>query len=210
MSVDPSMSEGKQLAPERRCGARTRSGGRCGLPAGHGTDHVGWGRCKLHGGNAPSGRRRAYHLEALASMPRMGGEVEVEPTDALLYCVRREAGRQAWLRAMLEVENAEDADIADPNSRVAELARLEIEATERLARFSKMALDAGVAERRIRMAERQAQALAHAFTTALDAHPMASRLSNAERAELVRLFAAQLALLEAPPPNVEGQAGEVG
>src|SRR4051794_41334929 len=134
MSVDPSMSEGKQLAPERRCGARTRSGGRCGLPAGHGTDHVGWGRCKLHGGNAPSGRRRAYHLEALASMPRMGGEVEVEPTDALLYCVRREAGRQAWLRAMVEVGDA--GDVGDPTSRAAELVRLEATATERPGPFS--------------------------------------------------------------------------
>jgi len=141
-------------------------------------------------------------------MPRMGGEVEVEPTDALLYCVRREAGRQAWLQAMLEVED--EADIAEPNSRAAELARLETEATERLARFSKMALDAGVAERRIRMAERQAQALAHAFTTALDGHPMASRMSNQERAELVRLFAQQLALLEAGAGDVEGQAREVG
>jgi hypothetical protein len=62
-----------------------------------------------------------------------------------------------------------------------------------------MALHAGVAERRIRMAERQAQALAHAFTTALDAHPLAARLSNAERAEFVRLFAQQLALLETGP-----------
>src|SRR3954462_6799606 len=62
-----------------------------------------------------------------------------------------------------------------------------------------------LAERRIRMAERQAQALAHAFTPALDAHPIAARLSNQERAELVTLFALQLALLEAAPPDVEAQ-----
>ena len=87
---------------------------------------------------------------------------------------------------------------------------MEAECCERLARFSAMALNAGVAERRIRMAERQAQALAHAFTTALDAHPMAARLSNQERAELVTLFAQQLARLEAAPPDVEGPAREVG
>src|SRR3954452_17443301 len=68
-----------------------------------------------------------------------------------------------------------------------------------------MALNAGVAARRIAMAERQAQALAHPFTTALDAHPIAARLSNQERAELVTLFAQQLALLEAAPPDVEAQ-----
>jgi hypothetical protein len=32
------------------CGAKTRSGDACRLPAGWGTDHPGTGRCKLHGG----------------------------------------------------------------------------------------------------------------------------------------------------------------
>jgi hypothetical protein len=32
------------------CGAKTRSGKPCRKPAGHGTDHPGEGRCKLHGG----------------------------------------------------------------------------------------------------------------------------------------------------------------
>src|SRR3954464_6194666 len=172
MNDEEPMYERRPLPPERRCGATTRKGGKCGYPAGHGTDHVGFGRCRRHGGNSPNGRRYAYQLEAIAQVPTMGGDLEVEPTDALLYCVRREAGRQAWLRARLELEHG---DVADPNSRVAELARLETAATERLARFSAMALNAGVAERRTRMAKRQAQALAHAFTTALDAHPMASR-----------------------------------
>jgi len=138
----------------------------------------------------------------------MGGEVEIEPTDALLYCVRREAGRQAWLRAMVEVGDA--GDVGDPTSRAAELVRLEATATERLARFSAMALSAGVAERRMRMAERQAQGLAHAFTAALDAHPVGAQLQGAQRAELVRLFGAQLALLESDAGDVEGQAREVG
>src|SRR5689334_21056250 len=35
-----------------RCGRKTKSGGRCTQPAGWGTDHVGSGACKLHGGNA--------------------------------------------------------------------------------------------------------------------------------------------------------------
>jgi len=202
------MYERRPLPPERRCGATTRKGGKCGYPAGHGTDHVGFGRCRRHGGNSPNGRRYAYQLEAIAQVPTMGGDLEVEPTDALLYCVRREAGRQAWLRAMLELET--DGDVTDPGSRLAQLARLETAATERLARFSAMALSSGVAERRIRMAERQAQALAHAFTTALDSSSVGSRMSNEQRAEVVRLFAQQLALLEAAPPDVEGPARAVG
>ena len=33
-----------------RCGAKTKQGGLCRRPAGAGTDHVGEGRCKHHGG----------------------------------------------------------------------------------------------------------------------------------------------------------------
>jgi len=195
----------------RWCGARTRGGKNCRHEAGWGTDHPGWGRCKMHGGNTRNGRLFAARLEALAEMPAFGADVDIEAIDALLFCIRREAGREAWLRLRLQLLDPEGVEaIADPAGLCAELHRLEAQSTERLARFSKMALDAGVAERRIRLVERQARALAHAFTTALDAHPMAARLSNAERAELVSLFAAQLALLEAAPQDVTGQAREVG
>lgn len=37
------------------CDATNRHGEPCGLPAGWGTDHVGEGRCKLHGGNSLTG-----------------------------------------------------------------------------------------------------------------------------------------------------------
>lgn len=38
---------------DEHCNARNRSGSHCELPAGWGTDHVGEGRCKLHGGASP-------------------------------------------------------------------------------------------------------------------------------------------------------------
>jgi len=40
------------------CGATNREGEPCSLPAGWGTDHVGEGRCRIHGGSAgaPTGR----------------------------------------------------------------------------------------------------------------------------------------------------------
>lgn len=37
------------------CNAKTRSGGNCKQPAGWGTDHVGEGKCKLHGGSSLKG-----------------------------------------------------------------------------------------------------------------------------------------------------------
>lgn len=46
------------LPPTTLCNARTRSGGTCSRVAGFGTDHLGQGRCKYHGGATPirSGR----------------------------------------------------------------------------------------------------------------------------------------------------------
>jgi len=41
---------------ENICGATNREDQPCGLPAGWGTDHVGEGRCKLHGGASPTGK----------------------------------------------------------------------------------------------------------------------------------------------------------
>lgn len=48
------MNQSKRGEPhEQLCGAKTRNGGTCKKPAGAGTDHVGQGRCKLHGGATP-------------------------------------------------------------------------------------------------------------------------------------------------------------
>ena len=52
-----------------KCGAKNRAGNPCGQRAGWGTDHVGDGRCKLHGGNAGRpiihGRYSIKHRESL-------------------------------------------------------------------------------------------------------------------------------------------------
>lgn len=37
------------------CGAKTKSGGICKKKSGWGTDHVGTGKCRLHGGNSKAG-----------------------------------------------------------------------------------------------------------------------------------------------------------
>src|SRR3954449_11898711 len=89
MDIDEVMDigEGKprRYEPERRCGAHLHGGeGTCRLPAGHGTDHVGWGPCRKHGGNTATARRHAYRLQALAEMPVTVGEVDVDPIGSLL------------------------------------------------------------------------------------------------------------------------------
>jgi hypothetical protein len=158
--------------PAPFCGAKNRAGGACGRPAGWGTQHLGIGRCKHHGGSTPSHQIAAAPQLAVV----MGAPLDIEPHDALLWCVRVTAGEVNYCSAMvarLEREEAVGKPVLSRDwvgsgetgqgggSEQRELApALNIwivarrDAVDRLARYSKMALDAGVAERQVRLAER--------------------------------------------------------
>ena len=59
-----------------KCPAKSKqTGGPCGQAAGHGTDHVGFGLCKFHGGSSPGGRKQAEGLEA-AWRQRLADEID--------------------------------------------------------------------------------------------------------------------------------------
>src|SRR5438445_284324 len=94
-----------------KCGSRKRdgSGDTCALPAGWGTDHVGIGKCRLHGG-----KTRTHQVAAQAEMVRQavvtyGLPREVDPSQALLEEVHRTAGHVAWLAA--KVAQLDEADL---------------------------------------------------------------------------------------------------
>src|SRR6266487_3471525 len=77
-------------AGHERCGGRTRRGTACRLPAGHGTDHPGVGRCDHHGGATPTHRAHAERVlieraeaSALAELHRLGVEPLGNPLEAL-------------------------------------------------------------------------------------------------------------------------------
>lgn len=51
-----------------KCGAKNRTGGTCGKPSGWGTNHVGIGKCRFHGGNTPNGKKSAERQRAEADI----------------------------------------------------------------------------------------------------------------------------------------------
>jgi hypothetical protein len=102
MPVTPAWTPLNALRAMELCGARRRSGGQCRRPAGPGTEHLGIGRCSLHGGSTPAHMERARRDLALRELAVMGGRLEIEPTQALLECVYRAAGQAAWLRGKVE------------------------------------------------------------------------------------------------------------
>lgn len=77
-------------AGHERCGGRTRAGTPCRLPAGHGTDHPGVGRCDHHGGATPTHRTHAERVlleraeaTALAELHELGVQPLGNPLEAL-------------------------------------------------------------------------------------------------------------------------------
>lgn len=181
------------------CDARTKSGTRCRREAGWGTNHLGAGACKLHGGRTQSGELYGAKQLATAYAAERFGLSGLQPTDALLMCIRDTAGFIAYCKMQLA---GVEADKLLVNGERTAWLRLQQDRTKDLAHFSKMALDAGVAERMVRLAENMGRLLAAAFAQAID--PL--DLSDKQRQEVVRRFGAAVAELEQADPEVlEGQ-----
>ena len=141
------------------CGAMTRSGAPCKLPAGHGTPSK-FGRCKLHGGRTPSHVKHAKKLEAAAAVQTFGLPRQVDPEVALLEEIHRTAGHVEWLGR--QVASLDETEVASSVWH-------EIYAQERghLARVAKGAIDAGLAERQVGIAEEYGRLIAGAIQAIL-------------------------------------------
>lgn len=153
------------------CGANRRQGepgDTCRRPAGWGTDHVGIGPCKLHGGSTPAHRAAAVVTQAKRDVVLFGARRDVHPAEALLELVQWTAGEvDYWRMRVRELdeealtwgvskvkEDGHDKGTtyeAKPNIAYTMLR----DASDRLERYSSSALKAGVDERRVRIAEQQ-------------------------------------------------------
>jgi hypothetical protein len=165
-----------QPAPLKRdrCLATTHQTGKpCDHEAGWGTVHPGWGSCKQHGGstrNQVASCLRAMQMDAAErAVATLGLPVDVDPQTALLHLVQATAGHHAWLG---QVVAAQDADalvqtVTGPGGATHERPSVWMELygdySDRLAKFSKMAVDAGVAERLVSQAEQLGEVLAEAL-----------------------------------------------
>lgn len=145
---------------DKHCGAKTRTGGTCGKPAGWGTDHLGGGRCKHHGGSTPTGRtagRQQLAQKAITTtawpIPLTRINPESNPADAL--------ARLAGLLRMV-VDQLGDAALnpVDDTGRLSPRWVAWRESLRDLRATAKMMLDAGVEERQVRLAEAQGAKLA--------------------------------------------------
>lgn len=164
-----------QHAPPSMCGARKRQGeGTCELPAGWGTPSPGFGPCKLHGGNTRTHRVAAAKDEALHHLTSvMGGTVDIDPHEALLLCVRLAAGSAEYAsRQVAQLDSARpgNADSGAPDDererreqwaqQWAVWVQARSSSIDQLAKYAKLAADAGVDQKQLELAERWGAQLA--------------------------------------------------
>lgn len=126
----------------------------CPNPAGLRTQHEGIGVCQAHGGNKKKGRA----LSAWILMHAMAQQLNVSPWDALLSQIRLLSGQVAFLTHKLGETTTNDDDLRPDGDSFYWMELLE-QRGKRLAIVSKMAIDAGIAERMITIMENQAQIL---------------------------------------------------
>jgi hypothetical protein len=164
------------------CGYPRANGEFCQRPAGWGTLHVGVGGCKSHDKRDEKWQAIGTARPSLELL--VGHQVDVSPLDALLMCVRITAAEVTYFSARIAELEANEVMVRPKAETVAgkdpmvfdvrgkrELnmwIQARKESMRDLSRFSKMALDAGVEERMVRVAERIGDQLAAAVRGILD------------------------------------------
>lgn len=183
-----------EVIDKASCSAKTRTGAPCRRPAGFGTDHVGIGRCKNHGGCTPNHQLAGVITLARREAAVMGRPLEIDPLDAILECIRIAAGEVQYAsdrvaeleepaalvltRTVRERPLSLGKDGESPETQVKETTvgtdatlhawiRVRQEAMDRLVTYSKTAIACGIAERRVQLAEAQGQMLAGAIRNIL-------------------------------------------
>lgn len=164
------------------CGAKTRAGRPCRFPAGHGTDHVGVGRCRRHGGASPRAELAGQVTLARREAAVMGCPLDVEPHVAIVECIQIAAGEVRYASEEIAKLTPDDAvgSVVTTTDRVGGEGgggsetkhgppavhiwiAVRHDAMDRLVTYSKVAIVAGIAERQVRVAEQQGQLFADAI-----------------------------------------------
>lgn len=172
-----------------RSGKSTSGPGVCCMPAGWGTDHKGFGQCKLHGGNTPGGIQTAALEEMSMTFrdePLLGTPIDgIMPGEALLLEVRNSAGICEWLKTVIQELGQESMmEGEDATARLHQFTNLGIQPSvwmqmyqderRHLVSTAKACHSAGIEERQVELAEGQGamiaallQAIAYDTTLAL-------------------------------------------
>lgn len=153
---------------DKKCDARKQDGSTCKLAAGWNTDHPGYGPCSHHFGSTPGGKKGAAYDMASELTAFYGEPIETNPIDALLNEVNRTAGHVEYLRRHIagmsievppELTKKQAANMGLPPEQAGWIA-LYLSERAHLVRVAAAALNAGINERLVQIAEHQGARLA--------------------------------------------------
>lgn len=144
-----------------RTGKSTSGEGICCMPAGWGTDHLGYGHCRKHQGTQPSHRKAAVKEEAMAKAVIYGAPIDIDPEQAILQELCRTQGHVTWLAE--QVRQVESGHILESTpfgiKPSAYLALYKDERTH-LVRVAEVCKRMGIEERRMQLAEEYGKLIA--------------------------------------------------
>jgi hypothetical protein len=124
----------------------------------------------------------------------MGEQVDVDPATALLMCVQVAAGHVEYATRQVGSVPPDEGLIDSPyGQQLHPWARIQAEALDRLARFTKTAISCGVEASVIRYAERQGAELARVLTAVL--HEL--ELTDEQRQQVPKVLRKHLIGIEA-------------
>ena len=134
--------------------------------------------CYVHGGAAPAVKAKAAQRrerqEAEIAVAKFGLPREIEPHQAMVEEIHRTAGAVAWLQEIVRgldqeqmtrgisrtIQHPDGSKTVEATIAINAWIRLYQDERDRLVRVSKAAIEVGVAERQVRIAEQTAQQLA--------------------------------------------------
>jgi hypothetical protein len=150
--------------------------------AGYGTDHKGFGRCKFHGGSTPNHMTHALSEAVTTRFGAYGSPIPVDPMTALTMEIHRTAGHIEWLSVELQSHQ-------DPSTFEARVLMKHYQQERgHLIKASTAAINSGVAEREVKLAEDQGRRLVAVIQSVLSSLSLTpSQLADARRAMATEL-----------------------
>lgn len=146
-----------------RCGANKSEGGTCRNPAGYGTTHPGYGRCKRHYGNTPAHQRSGARMMIRDQARQICEERGINPDDVTPERVMTEELARSYAMVNWLESETDTAAAMWPEWQAVLLAERKHQMD-----VAKILIAAGIADRQIRIAEEQARMLGFAVRAILD------------------------------------------
>lgn len=207
--------------PDRLCGARIPKRNKtCDMAAGQGTDHVGWGKCRYHGGTSAALSRKA-ELDMHAARQEMGAKilglkVETTPEAALRDELYRTAGIVHWLEQQIDLTKLDDDGkvtvtmhnpmgeayqarftpaeaLANPATPLGRVYLMLMGERTHLARISNFGIQAGLTERAIQVEEEKVRQMGELLNLAIAESGLAPAQQSVLRASFRKVIENQIA-----------------